>query len=39
MVRGVDAGPPSLSFTTIDVSVATTQMEVGREATATATRS
>ena len=30
------AGPPSPSLTTIDVSVATTQMEVGQEATATA---
>ena len=32
----ITAGPPSLSLTTIDVSVATTQMEVGQEATATA---
>ena len=31
------AGPPSPSLTTIDVSVANTQMEVGQEATATAT--
>jgi hypothetical protein len=31
------AGPPSPSLTTIDVSVATTRMEVGQEATATAT--
>src|SRR4029450_9684913 len=31
------AGPPSPSLTTIDVSVVTTQMEVGQETTATAT--
>ena len=32
----ITAGPPSPSLTTIDVSVATMQMEVGQEATATA---